>query len=209
MQGNGEPATRSTLLYRLRDLSDQQAWNEFVERYAPKIYGWCRRYRLQEADAADVTQDVLGRMVAAIRRFEYDPARGSFRGWLKTVTSNLIRDLAQSWSRPGRGQGGGGPAELAQAPAALTDLTALLEAEAEQDLLREAEERVRLRVQAHTWQAYALTAVERQPAAAVARQLNLTVSDVYVAKSRVIKLLRQEVEKLSEPAGLIRSRGSS
>lgn len=203
MQSDGDSRTRSTLLLRLRDLGDQEAWAEFVDRYAPKIYGWCRRHRLQEADAADVTQDVLSRLVGALRRFEYDPARGSFRGWLKTVTTNVIRDLAQSWAKPGRGSGdsrANAALEAIQAPAALTDLAAMLEAEAEQELLREAEARVQLRVQPHTWQAYQLTAVQQQPAPQVAQQLNMPVSEVYVAKSRVIKLLRQEVEKLNSPA---------
>src|SRR5262245_38241448 len=80
MQSNGDSRTRSTLLLRLRDLSDRAAWEEFLDSYAPKIYGWCRRFHLQEADAADVTQEVLGKLVSALRRFDYDPARGSFRG---------------------------------------------------------------------------------------------------------------------------------
>ena len=75
-----ETPTSGTLLMRLRELDDRAAWNEFVERYAPRIYGWCRHHRLQESDAADVTQEVLGKLVKVIRSFEYDPRRGSFRG---------------------------------------------------------------------------------------------------------------------------------
>jgi RNA polymerase sigma-70 factor (ECF subfamily) len=197
---------------RLRDLSDQEAWNEFLECYTPRIYGWCRRNRLQEADAADVTQDVLSRLVSALRSFEYDPNRGSFRGWLKTVTNNVIRDLAQSWSRPGRGSGDSNANRALQAiqePAALSALADTIQVEAERELLREAEERVRLRVQAHTWQAYQLAAVKHCPAAEVAQTLAMPVAEVYVAKSRVIKLLRQEVEKLGgEPAQKTSPRGN-
>jgi RNA polymerase sigma-70 factor (ECF subfamily) len=199
MQRNGESGTRSTLLHRLRNLADRDAWNEFLNRYGPLIYGWCRRYRLQEADAADVTQDVLSRLVTALRRFEYDPAKGSFRGWLKTVTTNVIRDLAQGWSRPGRGTGDSDVHRTLQAiqdPEALAVLAETLEAEARQEMLHEAEERIKLRVQPQTWQAYHLTAVERQPAAEAARRLGMPVPEVYVAKSRVLKLLRQEVAKL-------------
>jgi RNA polymerase sigma-70 factor (ECF subfamily) len=202
MQGDRDSRTRSTLLYRLRDLADQEAWTEFLERYAPRIYGWCRRYQLQEADAADVTQEVLGRLVRAMRTFEYDASRGSFRGWLKTVTNNAIRDFGQSLRRPGRGTGDSATVknlEAIQAPDALAALTLTIEAEAERELLREAETRVQLRVKPHTWQAYHQTAVELRPAAEVAVALNMPVGEVYVAQSRVLKLLSQEVARLDHP----------
>ena len=191
--------TSGTLLIRLRELDDREAWNEFVERYTPRIYGWCRRYRLQESDAADVTQEVLGKLVKVIRSFEYDPRRGSFRGWLKTVTNNAVRDFLSDLSRPDRGSGDsriGAALAAIQDPAAIGELTAALEEEAVRTLLREAEERVRLRVQPHTWQAYRLSAVEAIPAAEVAVRLALPVAEVYVAKSRVVKLLRKEIERL-------------
>ncbi len=201
MQKDFDSKTHSTLLIRLRDLDDKEAWNEFIDRYAPKIYGWCRKYNLQEADAADVTQDVLSRLVKAIRSFAYDRDRGSFRGWLKTITKNLIRDLAQSWTRPGRGSGDTQvllDLQALQGPNALKNLASELEAEAERELLREAEERVKLRVLPRTWQAYQQSAVHLKPAAEVAKDLAISVADVYVAKSRVIKMIRQEIEKLNQ-----------
>lgn len=190
--------TSGTLLMRLRELDDREAWNEFVERYTPRIYGWCRRYRLQESDAADVTQEVLGKLVKVIRSFEYDPRRGSFRGWLKTVTNNAVRDFLAELSGPDRGSGDtriGTALAAIQDPTAIGELTAALEEEAERTLLREAEERVRLRVQPHTWEAYRLSA-EALPAAEVAARLAMPVAEVYVAKSRVVKWLREEVERL-------------
>lgn len=191
--------TSGTLLMRLRELDDREAWNEFVERYTPRIYGWCRRYRLQESDAADVTQEVLGKLVKVIRSFEYDPRKGSFRGWLKTVTNNAVRDFLAELSAPGRGSGDsriGAALSAIQDPAAIGELTAALEEEAERTLLREAEERVRLRVQPQTWEAYRLSAVESLPAAEVAARLSMPVAEVYVAKSRVLKWLREEIERL-------------
>jgi RNA polymerase sigma-70 factor (ECF subfamily) len=199
MQGAHDSRTRSTLLRRLRDLSDRDAWNEFLDRYAPRIFAWCRRFKLQDADAADVTQDVLGKLVLAMRSFEYDPNRGSFRAWLKTVTNNTLRDLAATWSRPDRATGdsrAGRDLEAHKAPEALAALAVEIEAEAERELLHRAQERVQLRVQPRTWQAYLLTALEGQSAAVVAPKVGLSVAEVYVAKSRVIKLLRQEVDKL-------------
>ena len=100
---NDQTYTSVTLLLRLRDLNDKEAWDDFVQRYVPKIYAWCRRYGMQEADASDITQEVLGKCVSVLRRFEYDPSRGSFRGWLKTVTNNTLRDFVNSCDRPGRG----------------------------------------------------------------------------------------------------------
>src|SRR5437762_7758750 len=81
--GASPSRTSPTLLGRLRtDPADQAAWGEFVARYGPKIYGWCRQWNLQETDAQDVTQNVLFRLLRRLQAFEYDPAR-SFRGWLR------------------------------------------------------------------------------------------------------------------------------
>jgi RNA polymerase sigma-70 factor (ECF subfamily) len=192
--------TSPTLLLRLRDLSDKDAWNEFLNRYGPKIYGWCRRFHLQEADATDVSQEVLAKLVKAMRSFDYNPARGSFRGWLKTVTNNAIRDMVDEWNRPGRGSGDSQVMQslaAIQSPDALASLAAEIESQAEQEMLREAEERVRLRVKPHTWQAYRRTVVDGVAAAEVAAAIGMPVAEVYVAKSRVIKMLREEVSRMS------------
>lgn len=106
------PRTSHTLLMRVRDIEDRKAWNEFVDRYAPLIFNWCRRLRLQETDAADVTQEVLYKLVKAMREFRYDASRGTFRAWLKTVTSNAVRDLVQKWRQPGQGSGDSGVFQL-------------------------------------------------------------------------------------------------
>lgn len=193
--------TSGTLLLRLRELNDREAWTEFVNRYTPRLFGWCRKQGLQDSDAADVSQEVLSKLVRAIRTFDYDPRRGSFRGWLKTVTNNAIRDFVAERSRPGRGSGDSQSCSALAAlstPAAIGELTATLDAAAEMELLREAEARVQLRVKPHTWEAYRRTVLNSEPAADVARQLNLPVADVYVAKSRVLKGLREEVARLSE-----------
>src|SRR3954454_20954889 len=90
------PTTRVTLLTQLRqDPSDQAGWDEFVECYGRHIYRWCRQWKLQDADAEDVTQDILLKLIQKLRAFTYDPSR-SFRGWLKTVTHHAWRDFADS-----------------------------------------------------------------------------------------------------------------
>ena len=196
-----ETSTSATLLLRLRDLDDQEAWSDFVERYAPQVFQWCRENYLQDSDASDVTQEVLGKLVSSMRSFEYRPEKGSFRGWLRTVTRNTVRDLARRWDRKISGSGDTQVNEFLHrlaAPEKLESLAESIEAQYEQELLAEAEGRIRIRVQEKTWQAYHLTAVQQLPAKEVAVQLGMPVSEVYVSKSRVIKHLREEVARLSQ-----------
>lgn len=199
MQGNTEPSTSSSLLFRLRDYNDREAWDEFVQRYGPKIFGWCRRHRLQDADAKDVTQDVLTKFAKVIRSFEYDRSR-RFRGWLKTITNNAIRDAVKSRMRAGAGTGDSRlleALEAIQAPEALNDLEEELatEHQRELELLEKAERQVRRRVEQRTWEAFRLTAKEGQPAAEVSKRFGISIAEVYVAKSRVKKMLRAEIAK--------------
>src|SRR5439155_20638678 len=84
------PPTRASLLVRLRDPRDEQAWAQFVDLYAPLIYGYARKQGLQDADAADLSQEVFRAIAGAVGRLEYDPARGSFRNWLFTVVRHKL-----------------------------------------------------------------------------------------------------------------------
>src|SRR6516162_10502521 len=84
------PPTRASLLLRLRDRRDAAAWDEFVDRYAPLVYGYLRKQGLQDADAADLSQDVLAAVAGAVGRLEYDPARGAFRNWLFTIVRRKL-----------------------------------------------------------------------------------------------------------------------
>src|SRR5262245_35257655 len=93
------PTTRVSLLTRLRKVpSDQAGWDEFVERYGRHIYRWCRQWKLQDADAEDVTQNILVKLTQKLGAFAYDPTR-SFRGWLKTVAHHAWRDFEDSRRR--------------------------------------------------------------------------------------------------------------
>lgn len=198
-----DSATSVTLLMRLRDPADGAAWDDFLRRYAPRIFQWCRRFGLQESDAADVTQDVLAKLVQAMRNFRYDAQRGSFRGWMKTVTRNAVLDLQRAWSRQARGSGDTRQLRRLHAiqdPNALEELAREVEAEHERELLAAAEQRVRLRVQDRTWNAYALTTQQNVSPADAAEQTGLRVAEVYVAKSRVLKMLREEVRRLENSA---------
>jgi RNA polymerase sigma-70 factor (ECF subfamily) len=190
------PTTCVTLLTRLRqDPSDQAGWDEFVERYGRHIYRWCRQWKLQDADAEDVTQDILVKLTQKLRAFAYDPSR-SFRGWLKTVAHHAWRDFEDSRRHARRAAGASRLQELILTLEAREDLAHKLEAAFDLELLEAAKVRVRLRVAPHTWEAFRLMAFEDLPVAEVAARVQLQVAMVYVAKSKVQKMLQEEIGKL-------------
>ena len=190
------PTTRVTLLTRLRrDPSDQAGWDEFVERYGRHIYRWCRRWKLQDADSEDVTQDILVKLTQKLRTFAYDPSR-SFRGWLKTVAHHAWRDFEDNRRRAHPAAGDRQTQELMLTLEAREDLALRLEEAFDLELVDAAEVRVRLRVAPHTWEAFRLLALEGLPVAEVAARVRLQVAMVYVAKSKVQKMLQEEIEKL-------------
>ncbi len=192
--------TSATLLGRLRrDPSDQQAWATFVDRYGPKVYGWCRRWRLPEVDAEDVTQDVLVILARKMGTFEYDPAR-SFRAWLRTITQHAWSDYLAQRGRAGRGSGDSHMADLLATVEARADLLHRLDDEFDHELLEEATVRVRLRVEPRTWEAFQLTALDGLSGAEAAGRLGIPVANVFKYKSRVQKMLQEELRKLEEPA---------
>src|SRR5262245_4288641 len=84
------PLTRASLLVKIRNGTDHAAWREFVTLYGPVVYGFARKRGLQDADAADLMQDVMRSVAAAIGRLDYDRKQGTFRGWLFTITRNKI-----------------------------------------------------------------------------------------------------------------------
>jgi RNA polymerase sigma factor (sigma-70 family) len=187
--------TSLTLMMRLsQSPSDTRAWDEFVERYRPMIRAWCLNWRLQDSDADDVVQDVLLKLLAAIRKFQYDPARG-FRAWLKTVTQHALCDFVRSRRKdPGQIPS---PIELvAESDDARTDLEKRLEEAYDAELLELAMERVKRRVRPGTFQAFQLTVIEGGSGADAAQKLQIPVAHVFVNKHRVQKMIQEEVRIL-------------
>jgi RNA polymerase sigma factor (sigma-70 family) len=190
------PSTRASLLVRLRDPGDDDAWRQFVQLYAPVVYGFARQRQLQDADAADLTQEVLRSVMTSAGRLDYDPARGSFRGWLFTVTRNKFLDLRE---RQRRGQGRGGTsaqAILADLPA--PEEEALWDEEFRRRLFAAAAEQVRKEFEERSWQAFWATCIDGKKAADVASELGLSVGAVYIAKSRIQARLKERVAELNE-----------
>jgi RNA polymerase sigma-70 factor (ECF subfamily) len=185
-----------TLLGRLRSTPDDPAaWAEFVDSYGRKILIWCRAWGLQEADAQDVTQNVLLKLARRMRDFRYDPGQ-SFRAWLKTLAHHAWQDFLTAQRKPGRGTGDEAVLERLAAIEAGDDLARRLDEAFDQELLQEAAARVRLRVEPRTWEAFQLLAVENSSGAQVAGHLGMKVATVFVARSKVQKMLREEVARL-------------
>lgn len=189
---DADSRTNTTLLRRLRHApTDQAAWREFVDRYGRMIYRWCRRWGLQEADAEDVTQNVLLELARQMRTFEYERG-GSFRGWLHTVAQRAWARFLESRQRTPQQQA------YLDEPTAGADFLRQLERESDRELLEMAMRLVKLRVQPHTWEAFRLLALEGLSAAEAAPQLGMNVGTVFVARSKVQKMLREEIRRLDQ-----------
>jgi RNA polymerase sigma factor (sigma-70 family) len=190
------PTTRPSLLVRLRDARDSQAWSQFVDLYGPLIYDFARAQGLQDADAADLMQDALQAVSGAVGRLEYDPQRGSFRGWLFTVVRNKLRNFLAKRGRQGQGSGDTGMLHwLEQQPGRVAEQEALWDQEYTRRMFARAAERVRQDVQETTWQAFWLTAVEGKKPQEVAYALQTSLAAVYLAKSRVMARLKELIEE--------------
>ncbi|MBI2926982.1 MAG: sigma-70 family RNA polymerase sigma factor [Verrucomicrobia bacterium] len=192
--------TRPSLLLRLRDADDHEAWRAFVQIYTPLIYGFCRKHGLQDADAADVAQEVMRTVARRIGEFEYQPDKGTFRAWLFTVTRSKLNNFFQTLQRQPQGTGRTTVHELLEAqpsPQPDTDW----DHEYHQRLFEWACGQVHDEFEASTWQAFWQTAVEGKAGASVAASLGLSVGAVYVAKSRVLARLRGVTKEIDEDAG--------
>jgi RNA polymerase sigma factor (sigma-70 family) len=177
--------THSTLLVRLRDAGDGGAWREFLDRYGDLIRGFCARRGLQAADVEDVCQDVMMSLTKAMGKFEYDPTRGLFRSYLKTVVVHAIaKRLCQRQASAG----------LSQAPDT-SEGEEPWEQEWRQYHFRRAMQVIDSEFSESDRRAFRLYGVEGRAAAEVAERLGLSVESVYQAKSRVLRRLSRVIEQ--------------
>ncbi|MHC4406536.1 MAG: RNA polymerase sigma factor [Planctomycetota bacterium] len=193
---SGSPVTRPSLLLRIRDPKDEQAWRQFVEVYAPLVDHYGRRHGLQAADTADLAQEVLQAVAGAAGRFDYDPQRGSFRGWLFMITRNKLRNVLASRRRHPRASGRSDVKELLEQQPDPEPDEAAWNRQYQWRLFSWAAERIRGDFQDSTWQAFWQSAAENRPAKEIAEQLGLSVGAVYIAKSRVLARLRQTIQQV-------------
>jgi RNA polymerase sigma-70 factor (ECF subfamily) len=191
--------THPSLLLRIRDRGDRQAWSEFVGVYAPLVYGFARKHGLQSADAADLTQEVLRAVAGAAEQFRYEPERGSFRGWLFTVVRNRLRNFLASQRRHAQAVGGAaGQQQLEAVPDPAEGAEALWDREYRQRLFDWAAEQVRQDCEERTWQAFWRTAVEGQSGQEAALALGMSTAAVYLAKRRVMDRLREYLQQVQD-----------
>jgi RNA polymerase sigma-70 factor (ECF subfamily) len=182
--------TSVSLLRRLRQPSDQEAWRRFVHLYTPLLYYWARSVHLPEADAADLVQEVLLVLIEKMPSFGYDAQR-SFRGWLRTVALNKWRERCRRFSN------GPQPSDMPLSDIAISDqIDVFAEREYCQWLVRQALEIMQDDFEPTTWKACWETTVSGRRAAEVAAELGISVDVVYSAKSRVLRRLREELDGL-------------
>ena len=192
-------ATRLSLVARLGNHDDSQAWRDFVQLYTPLVYGFCRRQGLQEADAADVAQETLTQVAHSIRSFVYDRERGRFRDWLGAIVrSKISRHFRkrQAQTLDPVSDSAPDPLDRFASPEAVTEWEAVFH----DYLLRVALERVRSDYDDLHWQAFERVWRDGEPVAEVAASLGLTLAAVYLTKSRLLKRLRAEIEALTDDA---------
>lgn len=185
--------TRASLLLRIRDPRDGLAWAEFVRLYAPLLHAYGMKNGLQDADAADLAQDTLRNVLRAAPEFVYDPARGSFRGWLFTIARNEIRKHARH-ARVGAASGDTNVRLLLEAQPAPDPDADEWDREYQMNLVRWAANRVKVEFRETTWLAFWRTVVRGDTIDAVAAELGVTTGAVYIARCRVTARIRHEIE---------------
>jgi RNA polymerase sigma-70 factor (ECF subfamily) len=184
--------TSRSLLERVK-VDDPAAWDRLVALYAPLVFHWCRGWGLPEQDVADVFQEVFGAVARHIAGFRKEEQGDTFRGWLRTITHNKVRDHFRREGRQAHGAGGTDAwRQMAQVPAPAEDDSAQ-ESAAEQALFGRALAQIRGEFEERTWQAFWRTAVEGRAPADVGPELGMSPGAVRVAKSRVLQRLRAEL----------------
>ena len=188
---NDIPKTRNSLILRLKEPADAEAWFEFCEIYEPLILRIARSRGLQTADATDLAQDVFVRIAKSVRRWEPDPTKGSFRGWISTIARNLTIDFLRQQDRRPLSASDPTLASI-KSPCAESDF---YDIEFEKQVFAWAAKRIQASFQPHTWQAFWQTTVEQRPIKEVAESLGLSTGVIYLARSRVIAKLRTTIER--------------
>jgi RNA polymerase sigma-70 factor (ECF subfamily) len=185
--------TSTSLLKRVQSGSDGESWNRLVEVYTPLIRGWLGRWSHLNHDADDLVQEVMAVVVRKLPEFRRQPRPGAFRCWLRTITVNCLRAHWRACqSRPTVV----GDTDFIQLLEQLEDpasgLSRQWDEEHDRHVFQRLLEIVRPHFEPATWDAFRLVALEGKSPDEAAAELELTVNAVFIAKSRVLRRLRQE-----------------
>ena len=189
------PRTRQTLLLRIRNEGDEHSWSEFVELYTPLLYNFCLKRGLQPADAKDAVQEVMRSLARALRNFEYDPERGTFRSWLFTITRREVGRILKKNARQPLSGGSAIVATLDNTPDEAEEKDWDLDYRLQ--LFQWACERARPEFNDQHWTAFTRTAIEERKAGEVAADLGMTTAAVYIAKSRIVNRIRAIIRSVA------------
>jgi RNA polymerase sigma factor (sigma-70 family) len=186
--------TSLSLLERLRDPRDEEAWQQLVALYSPLLRSWLRPHCRQQADADDLTQDILTVLAQKVKEFSHNRRMGAFRTWLKAIAGHKLGDYLRAAQR--RGAASEEQARLLeQLEDPSSDLSRLWDRQHAQHIANALLEQIRSEFSATTWDAFQRVVVQGQSTAEAAAALHLTSNAVMIAKSRVLARLRQELRE--------------
>jgi RNA polymerase sigma-70 factor (ECF subfamily) len=193
--------TRYSLLSRLQDREDQDSWKDFFDTYWRLIYSFAIKSGLTDAEAQDVVQETVISVAKDIQKFKRDRTLGTFKGWLRNLTRWRIADQLRKRDRsvPAGSNLSNtlpGPDEIAGPVSA--DLEAIWEADWQSNLLKTALERIKPRVKEEHYQIFDLNVIRQWPVGKVAQTLGVNIGMVYLAKHRVMALIKKEIRVLEK-----------
>ncbi len=192
---NNAPETRISLVLRLKHHDDVKAWDDFVAVYGPVVYRLARAKGLQDADATDVTQEVLNRVAQAIDKWNPDRSLGSFRGWLGRIARNMVVQFLRDRNRrPLTCDDSQLYQLMKQVPDRESREAREFDVQRERQLFHWAARRIQSHFDDRTWQAFWQTAVQQRAVAEVAETLDMSRGAIYVARSRIMARLRETIQ---------------
>ena len=191
--------TSLSLLDRIRESPDSESWDRLVSLYTPLLRRWVRKYQIQESDVDDIIQDVLSALMNDLPKFQHNRRTGAFRSWLRTILVNRVRLFWRSRKyRPVATGSSSIDQMLDQLQDGSSEVSQIWNREHNEIVLKRLMQNIRPQFEAQTWLAFQRQVVEHQRADVVARELEMSLSGVYKAKSRVLAALRREADGLVE-----------
>jgi RNA polymerase sigma factor (sigma-70 family) len=199
--------TSLSLLERLRHSPEDESWTRLADLYSPLIRAWLRRYDVQDSDANDLVQEVLLAVSKDLSKFDHGGHPGAFRGWLRAILVNRLRNFWRSRDRRPQARGDSDiDARLAQLDDPSSEMSQVWNRQHDEYVLRQLLALAEPQFAPTTWKAFCRVALEGAKPDAVAEELEISLNAVFIAKSRVLSKLRQESHGLVEsssnfPAG--------